>query len=131
MSTWEHHYTGIDVKQSKHLYLQRDSTTKKVTFARFNLKKFYAGAFIGRLNNAKYSGRGIELFTRKMHVALIIKDKVPTRTLHWSGSIKSPYNSFTVFIWRFAFGMTTPKWLEQKVRHYKEKQFDEHFRSML
>jgi len=54
---WTHHYTGIDVAKPSFfgidLYLQRDHTTKRLTYARLDFGPFYGYGWRREFNRSK------------------------------------------------------------------------------
>ena len=117
---WESHYTGIDVKETKHVYVQRDATTRRINFIRIHKKKAHAGAFIGRLNYAlkvHYKAKGVELFFSIPRVpdfgfALFLPFAKPC--VRWSGSPIAQYSVCVLGAGPFMFFFQTPEWLKRK-----------------
>lgn len=125
---WESHYTGIDTAQIKRLYLQRDSKTKRLTFARLSIGKRMIGIFLGRQN---YAGGivkgGFQLFTNGFHFGIgrgpigYLKS-YKNFTVKYSGSMVDPYHTVSIILFKqMVIGMKSPKWLVK----YKEKKASE------
>ena len=104
---WEPHYTGLDTAQLGPLYLQRDSKTRRIRFARvsFGHRLGFAtlGVFLGYTN--MIGGRGFEVFTSDLHFG-VVSENWGVR-LVWGPSKRY----YTIHLWRFAFGSTTDRWL--------------------
>ena len=94
---WKGHYTGSDTKEIEiakhvHIYMQRNTKTKKLTLIRFNIRYFHIGAFIGRQNyGSTIVLGGFQLFTNKTCFGIGRAPEYKTKVVNYSGSIAKPY----------------------------------------
>lgn len=122
-SKWERHYSGIEIAECElagiNLYRQRDRETKRLQFIRFSVRRHMIGAFIGQTNYIKGGSGGFEFFSRAHHIGWSSKRSANARffRIDWSGSMRDPYQSFTLRFGRFGIGGRAPKWL-RRMREY-------------
>jgi len=116
---WAHHYTGIDTWQKDyknfHLYANRRSSDKKITFMRVSGYHWMLGIFIDKLNYIP-GKNGIELFTSSFSVGIVTelcnKNIFESK---WAGSAIHPNTSYSFRLWRLGFSFhRAPKWLVKR-----------------
>jgi hypothetical protein len=138
---WEGHYTGIETMDIElfgrlfDLYLQRNTKSKELEFARVSLvihriRVFkHIGIFIGRQNYGKMLvNGGFQLFTNSFHLGFGKPNKYgqPARIkIEYSGSMVKPYEHISIALFgRINFGFDCPEWLKRMKRRQLEAYWD-------
>lgn len=139
-TNWMGHYTGIDTREIEFLgrlfdlYLQRDTKTKKLSFARFSINiqriKFFhhIGIFIGHQNHCNYNvSGGVQLFTNLFHIGIgkPVGSNPKWLRVEYSGSMVDPHCHVSfIFFGRLNFGCDTPKRFQKMKRRQAEKEWE-------
>lgn len=111
---WEGHYTGIDCSENKigkyaDLYLQRDSKSKLLTFARLSFFRKMVGFKI------KHYNPSIEFFTNDFHLGFNKRTSMTkTLNINYSGSGVDPFYRISFLLFDiFSIGFTCPKMVQR------------------
>ena len=118
MFNWQKHYTGISVAEVGPLYMQRDTRTGTLQFARLSAAVrvgprgawayYMLGVHLGTTNHLNHRA-GCEVFTSKGHAGFTYAPQ--PCALHYSGSACEPFTRVTLTLGRLFVGMNSPRWL--------------------
>lgn len=134
---WEPHYSGIDVASSQtrwtEVYLQRDSRSKRLRYARVGIGRWWMCLFIGRLNFLALgeAAGGFELSTRALSIGISrpFHGVRPARQRKWwrmevesHGNDRRTYR-FAARIGSVAFGARLPAWISRRLKAHEERRW--------
>lgn len=132
---WKSNYTGIDVCEMGdrfQLYLQRNSGSKKLIFARVSVKRLMLGIHIGRQNYGSCFVRGgFQLFTNSFAFGIgrsykSKKQKLVT-VIHSGSRIRPFANTVMILVNHIVIAWNTPRFMQVRLEKKREEELDDIF----